>query len=206
GRAGIPAAARAWRGAPAINSALWRPSTSQARSAERRALPVTLLLLLFAFGSVVAAFVPVGAGVLAVVLALGTASLASARLPLSVLIVNVVSMLGLALGIDYALLTVSRFRESRAAGRSVEEAAEDAALHAGRTVALSGVAVAIGFAALLWVPLSELRSAAFGGLVVVVVSVLLNLTLLPGLLAMLGPRLDAGRLLPGRAHSEGSRA
>jgi RND superfamily putative drug exporter len=205
-RARNPAADLAWTGEAAINYDLWRTSTSQARSAERRALPVTLLLLLFAFGSVVAAFVPVGAGVLAVVLALGTASLASARLPLSVLIVNVVSMLGLALGIDYALLTVSRFREARAAGRSVEEAAEDAALHAGRTVALSGVAVAIGFAALLWVPLSELRSAAFGGLVVVVVSVLLNLTLLPGLLAMLGPRLDAGRLLPGRAHSDGSRA
>ncbi len=130
---------------------------------------------------------------LAVTLALGAAGLVGTRWPLSILIVPVVSMLGLALGIDYALLTVSRFREARPPG--VPSSAAEAARHAGGTVALSGAAVAIGFAALSLVPMNELRSAALGGLLVVAVAVLLAATLLPGLLAWLGPRLEGGRFL-----------
>ena len=103
-------------------------------------------------------------------------------------------MLGLALGIDYALLSVSRFREARAAGQDPRAAAAAAARHAGATIALSGLPVAVGFLALLLVPLHELRSAAVGGLLVTFVSVLLAVTLLPVLLAWLGPRIEAGRL------------
>ena len=102
-------------------------------------------------------------------------------------------MLGLALGIDYALLTVSRFREARS--RRLERrrrAAEAAARHAGSTVALSGAAVAIGFLGLLLVPLQELRSAAVGGLLVVTFSVLVATTLLPATLAALGARGSTG--------------
>ncbi len=200
-----PGASLRWTGEAAINFDLWRTSALEARAGERRALPLTLLLLVLAFGSVVAAVLPGGTGVLAVVLALGAASLLGTRFPLSILIENVVSMLGLALGIDYALLTVSRFRESRDAGRAPEDAAVDAVRHAGKTVALSGAAVAIGFLALFFVPLNELRSAALGGLLVVVVSVLLNVTLLPGVLAALGPRLDQGRLFSPRALRVGER-
>ncbi len=200
-----PQASLRWTGEAAINFDLWRTSTLEARAAERRALPLTLVLLLLAFGSIVAAILPGGAGVLAVILALGGASLLGTRVPLSILIVNVVSMLGLALGIDYALLTVSRFRESRDAGGSPADAAVNAVRHAGRTVALSGAAVAIGFLALFLVPLNELRSAALGGLLVVVVSVLLNVTLLPGVLAALGPWLDRGRLFAPRPRPAGER-
>ncbi len=182
-----------WTGEAAINLDLWRTSTDEARAAERRALPLTLVLLLIAFGSVVAALLPVLTGVLAVTLALGVVGWVSAFWPPSTLIVNVVSMLGLALGIDYGLLTVSRFREARASGADAMTAAQAAARYAGGTIALSGAAVAIGFAALLLVPLSELRSAGVGGLAVVAVAVLLAATLLPGLLAWLGPRLEAGR-------------
>jgi RND superfamily putative drug exporter len=103
-------------------------------------------------------------------------------------------MLGLGLGIDYALLTVSRFRESLSRGRGAEGAAEDACRHAGGTVALSGAAVAVGFAGLLLVPVGELRSLALGGLLVAGASVLIAVTLLPALLAWLGPRIDTGRL------------
>jgi putative drug exporter of the RND superfamily len=193
-RVRFPNAALRITGEAAINYDLWQLSTESGRSAERRALPVTLALLLFAFGTLVAAGLPLAAGLLAIGLSLGAACLVTHVVDLSILLVNVVSMLGLALGIDYALLTVCRFREARLAGASVDEAATAAARHAGGTVALSGAAVAIGFAGLLLVPLRELRSAAVGGLLVVVVSVLVATTLLPATLAALGPRLDWGRL------------
>ncbi len=190
----FPTAALRVTGVAAINHDLWQLSTESGRSAERHALPLTLALLLLAFGTLVAAGLPLAAGLLAIGLSLGVASLVAQVADLSVLLVNVISMLGLALGIDYALLTVSRFREARLAGSSSDDAAEVAARHAGSTVALSGAAVAIGFLGLLFVPLQELRSAAVGGLVVVTLSVLLATTLLPATLAALGARLDRGRI------------
>jgi RND superfamily putative drug exporter len=187
-----------------INYDIWRTSADDAAHAERRTLPLTLVLLLIAFGAVGAALLPVVSGALAVSLSLGLVSLVALRMPLAILVLNVVSMLGLALGIDYALLSVSRFREARAAGEPPAEAARTAARQAGATIALSGLPVAIGFLALLLVPLDELRSAAVGGLVVTFVSVLLAATLLPALLGWLGRWLEAGRL--GRRDSEAERA
>ena len=183
-----------WTGQAALNFDLWRSSADDTHRAERRTLPLTLALLLFAFGSVVAALLTAASGAFSVGLALGLIALAAARFPLSILAVNVASMIGLAVGIDYALLTVSRFREASAAGAPPEEAAAQAARHAGGTVALSGLTVAIGFLALLLVPLNELRSAVLGGLLVALVSVLVAATLLPAALAWLGPRLERGRL------------
>lgn len=194
-----PGVALRWTGEVALNFDLRRTSSAQAQQAERRALPVTLLLLVWAFGAVAAALLPSIAGLLAISLSLGAAVVISAHWPLSILLQNVVTMLGLGLGIDYALLMVSRFREARSAGAAPAEAAEVAAREAGRTIALSGAAVGIGFAALLFVPLNELRSVAVGGLLVVAVSVLLATTLAPGLLAWLGPRVDLGRV---RAHRD----
>src|SRR5206468_5301674 len=165
-----------WTGDVALNFDLRRTSAAQAHGAERRTLPLTLLLLVWAFGAVAAALLPTVVGMLAISLTLGVAVIISARWPLSILLQNVVTMLGLGLGIDYALLMVSRFREARAAGAGATQAAEVAARQAGHTIALSGVAVSIGFAALLLVPLNELRSVAVGGLVVVTVSVLLATT------------------------------
>ena len=177
-----------------LNYDIWSTSTEDVRQAERRTLPLTLVLLVVAFGALVAALLPVVSGALAVGLSLGIVSLLATAWSLSILAVNVTSMLGLALGIDYALLTVSRFREACAAGEEGAEAAQSAATHAGRTVMLSGAPVAIGFLTLLLVPLNELRSAAVGGLVVASVSVLLATTLLPVLLALLGSRVEGGRL------------
>ena len=187
-----------------INYYIWRTSADDTAHAERRTLPLTLVLLAIAFGAVAAALLPVVSGALAVSLSLGILSLVALRMPVAILALNVVSMVGLALGIDYALLSVSRFRESLAAGEPPAEAARTAARHAGATIALSGLPVAIGFMALLLVPLDELRSAALGGLVVTFVSVLLAATLLPALLGWLGPRLEAGRFW--RRDSEAERA
>lgn len=161
-----------WTGDIALNYDIRRTSAREGQRAESRALPLTLAMLLVAFGTVVAAVLPVAVGVAGIVAALGVASLGAAHWPLSILLANIVSMIGLGLGIDYALLTVSRFREELAAGRAPHDAAAHAARSAGHTIILSGAAVLIGFVALVLVPLNELRSIAAGGALVVIFSVL----------------------------------
>jgi RND superfamily putative drug exporter len=197
-RAAHPAAGVTWTGEDALNHDLRLASSHDVASAERRALPLTLALLLLAFGAVASAAIPLGVGALAIGLALGAAALVARVWPLSIALQNVVSMLGLGLGVDYTLLLVSRFREARRVGRDAERAAMDAATHAGHSVLVSAAAVAVGFAALLAVPLADLRAIAAGGLLVVTSSALLAVTLVPGLLATLGARIDVGRVLPRR--------
>ena len=193
-----PEAWLGWTGEAPLNFDLRIASTADARSAELRVLPLTLLLLLLAFGGVLAAILPVGVGVLSIALSLGVAALVARHFTLSILIQSLASMIGLGLGIDYALLTVSRFREAFASGRGSGAAAEEAARQAGWTILLSAFPVSIAFAALLTIPLSELRSVGFAGLTVTVFALLLSVTLLPAVLAILGPRVDALRVRPKR--------
>lgn len=199
-----PALSLRWTGEVALNADLRRVSAADAQRAERRALPLTLLLLVLAFGSIAAAFLPMASALLAIGIALGAAALIARVWPLSVLLQNVVTMLGLGLGTDYALLVVSRFREARAAGHERVEAAEEAARHTGRTIALSALAVGIGFVALVAVPLNELRSIAVGGLLVVGASALFAITALPGLLAWGGLGIDR-KMVRRHSHRSGER-
>ena len=168
-----------WTGEIALNYDLRKASAAQARDAERKILPITALLLIIAFGAVAAALLPVLAGAVSISLALGGAVLLTHFWPLSLLLQNVVAMLGLGLGIDYALLVVGRFREGLLQGMSSGNAAKEAATKAGHTIALSGASVAIAFSALLIVPVNEIRSIAVGGLLVISVAVLLATSLLP---------------------------
>lgn len=183
-----------WTGFGPINYDLRRTGSADVAAAEMRALPVTLALLLWAFGGLVAASLPLFAGLTAIGLALGAAVLLTGFIPLSILLVNVVTMVGLGLGIDYALLIVSRFREATLAGRTPADAAAAAAYHGGHTIAISGIAVVIGFAALLGIQLTELRSIAVGGLLVTLISVLIATTLLPALLSWIGPAIEFARI------------
>ena len=178
---------------------LQKVSADDVKHAEERAMPVTLLLLLLAFGSLVAALLPLGIGVLSISMALGAAALLAHYLHLSILVQNLATMLGLGLGIDYALLMVSRFREALAEGYDPGHAADIAAGLAGRTLIISATTVAIGFSALLTVPISELRSIGIAGLLVTVLSVMLCTFILPWVLGLLGHRINAARVrLPGR--------
>src|SRR5258708_814609 len=178
---------------------LRKVSADDVRHAEERAMPVTLLLLLLAFGSLVAALLPLGIGVLSISMALGAAALLAHYLHLSILVQNLATMLGLGLGIDYALLIVSRFREALAEGYDPGLAADIAAGQAGKTLLISAATVAIGFSALLTVPISELRSIGITGLLVTVLSVVLCTFILPWVLGLLGHRINAVRVrLPGR--------
>ncbi len=173
---------------------LRKVSAEDVAHAEKRAMPVTLVLLVLAFGSVVAALLPLGVGVLSISMALGAAALLAHYLHLSILVQNLATMLGLGLGIDYALLMVSRFREALAEGYDNGPAADIAAGQAGRTLLISATTVAIGFSALLTVPISELRSIGVAGLLVTVLSVMLCTFILPWVLGLLGHRINAARV------------
>jgi RND superfamily putative drug exporter len=178
---------------------LRKVSADDVRHAEERAMPVTLVLLFLAFGSLVAALLPLGIGLLSISMALGAAALLAHYLHLSILVQNLATMLGLGLGIDYALLMVNRFREALAEGYAPGPAADIAAGQAGRTLIVSATTVAIGFSALLTVPISELRSIGIAGLLVTVLSVLLCMSILPWVLGLLGSRIDSAKFrLPRR--------
>ena len=204
----FPNAWLGWTGEVPLNFDLRVASAADARSAELRVLPLTLFLLLLAFGGALAAILPLGIGVLSISLALGVAAWLSRFFTISILIQTIASMIGLGLGIDYALLTVSRFREALATRRGSRTAAEEAARRAGWTILLSAFPVTIGFAALLTIPLSEQRSVGLAGLLVTLFALLLSVTLLPALLSLIGRRIDVLRVRrpsPTRAAS-GSRA
>jgi putative drug exporter of the RND superfamily len=177
---------------------LRKVSADDVTHAEERAMPVTLVLLLLAFGSLVAALLPLGVGVLSISMAMGAAALLAHYLHLSILVQNLATMLGLGLGIDYALLMVSRFREALNEGYDPGCAADIAAGQAGRTLIISATTVAIGFSALLTVPISELRSIGIAGLLVTVLSVMLCTFVLPWVLGLLGHRINAARVRPAR--------
>jgi RND superfamily putative drug exporter len=177
-----------------LNFDIRKASADEVQRGESLVIPATLALLLVAFGSLVAAVIPLAVGQLAIATTMAVTGFLATRLHLSILVQNLATMLGLGLGIDYALLMVSRFREAISAGHEGPEASVIAAHQAGRTLLISASTVAIGFLALLTVPISEIRSIGVAGFLVAGMSVLLTNTLVPALLALLGPRINAGRM------------
>ena len=177
-----------------LNFDIRKASADDVQHAESLAIPGTLVLLLVAFGSVVAALIPLSIGQLAIASALAIAGFLALRWHLSIMVQILSTMLGLGLGIDYALLMVSRFREAIAAEPDRFKCSSIAARQAGHTLLISASTVAIGFLALLTVPISEIRSIGVAGFLVAGTSVLLSVTLVPALLAALGSRVNAGRV------------
>jgi putative drug exporter of the RND superfamily len=177
-----------------LNFDIRKASADDVRGGETLVIPATLVLLLVAFGSPIAALIPLAVGQLAIATTLAITGFLAQRWHLSILVQNLATMLGLGLGIDYALLMVSRFREAISSGHNGPEASVIAARQAGHTLLISASTVAIGFLALLTVPISEIRSIGIAGILVAGMSVLLTNTLVPSVLALLGPRIDVGRL------------
>jgi RND superfamily putative drug exporter len=193
-RAHYPAVKIELTGEIPLNFDIRKASADDVHRGESLVIPATLALLLVAFGSLVAAVIPLAVGQLAIATTLAITGLLAQRFHLSILVQNLATMLGLGLGIDYALLMVSRFREAISAGHDGPAASVIAARQAGRTLMISASTVAIGFLALLTVPISEIRSIGVAGFLVAGISVLLTNTLVPAALALLGPRIDAGRM------------
>ena len=173
-------------------------SAEDGKRFELRLLPIALIILVLAFGALVAALLPLAIGVLAIAISLSVVGVLATTMPMSVFVLNLTTMIGLGVGIDYSLLMVTRFREELGRGYRGREAAERTLMTAGVAVVNSGLTVVVGFGALLLTPMVETRSVGIGGLIVVGVAVLLCVTLLPALLASLGRSIDKPRWLARR--------
>jgi uncharacterized membrane protein YdfJ with MMPL/SSD domain len=168
-------------------------------------LPAALVVLLLVFGTVVAGLVPLLMAIVAIVVALGLTALVAQQFDLSVFVINMLTGMGLALGIDYSLFVVSRYREERGKGRRELAAIETSGATASRAVLFSGSVFVIAMFGMLLVPNSIMRSLATGAILVGIVSVVAALTLLPSLLGLLGDKVDALRIpIVGRRSVEAS--
>ena len=176
------------------------------QTAELIALPITLLLLVFIFGSVVAALLPLAIGIFSVFATFLVLRLLTDVTDVSVFALNLTTALGLGLAIDYSLFIVSRYREELAAGRGINAAIVRSVRTAGRTVAFSSVTVAISLAALLVFPQFFLRSFAYAGIAVAMAAAVGSIVVLPALLAVLGHRIDSWQVFPHRQAAVGTGA
>ena len=166
--------------------------------AESIAIPVTLVLLILAFGSLVAALLPLTIGLVAIAGTFAELNVLGHLTNVSTYAVNLTTALGLGLGIDYSLLIVNRFREELARHGDTEAAVARTLQTAGRTVVFSSATVAVALAAMVIFPLYFLRSFAYAGIGVVIIAMITSLVTLPALLAVLGHRVNAGRIWRGR--------
>ncbi|WUH91987.1 MMPL family transporter [Streptomyces sp. NBC_00433] len=173
-----------------VNSEAEDQSSKDLTRAELLAAPLTLLILLAAFGSLLAALLPVLVGVAAVLVTYAMLAGLAQVTSVSVFALNITTALGFGLAVDYSLFIISRYREELAAGREVTEAIAAALRTAGRTVLFSALTVALSMAALLVFPLYFLRSLAYAGVLVVVLAALAALVVLPPMLAVIGHRID----------------
>jgi RND superfamily putative drug exporter len=165
--------------------------------AEGIAVPLTLILLILVFGSVVSAFLPLIIGGVAIMGTFAELFVLGSITDVSIFAINLTTALGLGLGIDYALFMVSRFREQLAAGDDVQTAVSRTVATAGRTILFAAATVGTALAALLVFPLYFLRSFSYAGMGVVVIAATSALVIAPALLSVLGPRVNSGRL-PGQ--------
>ncbi|MEA2629130.1 MAG: putative drug exporter of the superfamily [Chloroflexota bacterium] len=162
--------------------------------AEKFALPITLLLLVLIFASIVAAILPIGVGVLAIVGGVGGTLFLARFTDVSQYAINVVTLIGLGVAIDYSLFIVNRFRDELASGSSREDAVARSMSTAGRAITFSGVTVAVGLSAMLFFQGTFLASMGAAGAIVVALAVIYGLTFLPALLSVMGPSVDRLRL------------
>ena len=159
--------------------------------AELVSLPVAAVVLILVFGAVLAAGTPLFVAGLAIPASLALIYLVARQVEMSIYVLNIATMLGLALAIDYSLFIVSRFKEELRHGKTVGDAVQRSVATAGKAVAFSGLAVAIGLSGLLLFAAPAIRSIGIGGSIVVMTSVLFALTFLPAFLGMVGPRVNS---------------
>src|SRR5829696_4925020 len=176
-----------------LNEDFERVTEADLKRAETVSLPLALLMLLFVFGSVVAAGLPIGVGVLAVVGGFVSTLLLARTMDVSIYATNIITMIGLGVAIDYSLFVASRFREE-VRRHTVPDALARTMATSGRAILFSGLTVAIGFMGFFFFDVWDLSSLGLAGAIVVAFSVLYGLTFLPALLAILGPRVNFLRL------------
>ena len=183
-------------GQEALNAEITDQVKADIAKAESLSMPILLILLVFVFGSVVSALLPLLIGGIAIIGAFTALKVISLATDVSIFSINIVTIMGLGLAIDYGLFMVSRFREELRSGESVQSAVVRTMTTAGRTVAVSAVTIAVSLAGLLIFPQTFLRSMGFGGIAAVMIAALGAITVLPALMAVLGHRVDAWSVRP----------
>jgi putative drug exporter of the RND superfamily len=169
---------------------------------ESVGLAVALVVLVFVFGAVVAGLIPIILAVMAIAIALGAAAVFGLVFDLPFFIANIITMIGLAVGIDYSLFTVSRYREERVKGRDKLDAITHAGATASRAVFFSGLTVMVALTGMLLLPNTIYRSIGLGAILVVIIAVAASLTLLPAVLALMGDKIEALRIRGRRGGSK----
>lgn len=169
-------------------------SERDAQRGEMIGVPIALIILLLVFGAVLAAGIPLLMAIVSIVIAMGTVTLIGEAFELNILVVNIITMIGLALGIDYSLFIVHRYREELKAGLDKHEAIAKAGATSSRAVLFSGGTVVVGLMGMMLIPANVYRSLATGSVTVAIVSVLAALTLLPAILSLMGDKINALRL------------
>ena len=178
-----------------------KAAESDLAKGEAIGIPVALIVLLLVFGTLVSALLPIGLAIVSIMVSLALTALIGQAYELSFFVTNMITMMGLAVGIDYVLFIVSRYREERTAGFEKLDAIERAGSTASRAVLFSGITVVVALVGLLIVPTTIFLSLAAGAILVVLCALAAALTLLPASLSLLGDRIDAGRvsrLVPAR--------
>jgi RND superfamily putative drug exporter len=171
-----------------------KTAESDLQIGEMFGIPIALIILALVFGALVASVIPIVLAVVAIVLAVAASAVIGQQWQLSFFVTNVVTMIGLAVGIDYSLFIISRYREERARGFDKEEAIARSGATASRTVFFSGITVVIALLGMLIVPQTIFRSIAVGTVLVALIAVAASLTLLPAVLSILGDRVNKGRI------------
>ncbi|HEY6117556.1 MAG TPA: MMPL family transporter [Candidatus Dormibacteraeota bacterium] len=177
-----------------INQAFNTTLETDLQRAETVTLPVTLILLIVIFASIVAAGLPLGVGVLTIVGGIGGTFFLNRFTDVSQYAINIVTLIGLGVSIDYSLFIVNRFRDELAAGATREDAIATTMATAGRAITFSGLTVAVGLSAMLFFQGTFMASMGAAGAIVVAVAVFYALTVLPALLALIGPRVNRWRI------------
>jgi putative drug exporter of the RND superfamily len=190
-------------GIAVVNSEITRTVERDLQLAEMIAIPITLVLLVWVFGSIVAALLPLAVGVFAIIGGFAGLQLFAQFTDVSIFALNATTALGLGLAIDYSLFIVSRYREELAGGHQPGDAVVRTVRTAGRTVLFSAVTVAVGLSAMLVFPIPFMRSFGYAGIGVALMAAFGAVVLLPALLAVLGHRVDKGRVFKRRPVVDG---
>jgi RND superfamily putative drug exporter len=181
-------------GAASMGEDFEKVSRQDLQTGEMFGIPIALIILALVFGALAASVIPIVLALVSIILAVGATALLGTAFELSFFVTNVITMIGLAVGIDYSLFVVSRYREERARGLDKAEAIARSGATASRTVLFSGVTVVIALLGMLIVPQTIFRSIAAGSVLVAIMAVAASLTLLPAVLSLLGDGINWGRI------------
>jgi len=181
-------------GTPTITEELFEVAERDLRTGETIGISVAMVTLVLVFGAVTAALIPIILAVIAIGVAIGATAIAGQFMELSFFVTNMITMMGLAVGIDYSLFIVARFREERTNGLEKVDAIAKAGTTAGRAVMFSGMIVVLALSGLLMFPLSTFQAMGVGAILVVITAVLASQTLLPAVMSLMGDKINAIRI------------